>query len=144
MHPLPPHSPSPTHPPSPSPFPHPVLCFRQNVHPATILTILTVYTYVRTYVNSTYVYTELYLILRRIFGHFTYIQYVYVKNLRSSDLRLTPTLQSHSRLCVSKYRCQCGIGQQKDVSHALAITRDTRNGDREKNSGEATSVIFER
>jgi hypothetical protein len=31
--------------------------------------------------------------------------------------------------------CQDGIGQKKAISHSLAITRDTQNGDRQKRSG---------
>ncbi len=72
-----------------------------------------------------------------------------MKNLRSSDLRLTsgsPLFWSLILLCVSQYWCQDDIGQKKGISHSLAIKRDTRNGEREElgPGDRSTSAIFKK
>ncbi len=67
---------------------------------------------------------------------------VRVSNLRPCHLRLTfgrsPSMQSHSRLCIpsSQHRCLNAIDQKKDLPHSLAITRDTRDEDRELGLGQ--------
>ncbi len=40
-------------------------------------------------------------------------------------------------LSVSQYGSLTAIGQKKDSSHSLVFTKDTRNWDREKSSGQA-------
>jgi hypothetical protein len=66
--------------------------------------------------------------------------YLRVKHLKYSDLWMTqgcPRLCSLILLYVSQYTCQNAFGQKKTILHSLAITRDTRNEDREKSPTQA-------
>jgi hypothetical protein len=54
-----------------------------------------------------------------------------------ADLGLRPSMQSHSRLCVTTQMDECYRSEDKPSTHLLAITIYTHNGDREKSSGPA-------
>ncbi len=63
-----------------------------------------------------------------------YVRILLVVMSPEADLRPRPSMQSHSRLCITAQK----LVRRKLPSDSLAISRDIHNRDREKRSGLAT------